>query len=274
MPSALYARHPNASADFPVILEFAIQLNRQRKRTHYMKRESFRCLSQKTWLGILLTALSLPVFAQQPTVGERIAALKATMMASQVILRQYQWVETTTVTVNGEQKSQKQEQCYYGADGTLQKVILFQSPPEALPGGFFRRRIAERKQKELAADVQEATALIHQYIPLDQAKLQAAKDAGNVSVQMVVPGQRARLTFSNYAMSGDSLALDVNLTNNHPLAVAVSSMMNSDQSAVTINVTYGTLDDGTTYISGAVLNDPTKPLTITLQDSGYRKPSQ
>ena len=44
-----------------------------------------------------------------------VAALKNSMIASQQDLRTYQWVETTTVLVNGEQKSYKEESCYYGA---------------------------------------------------------------------------------------------------------------------------------------------------------------
>jgi hypothetical protein len=44
-----------------------------------------------------LTALMLTgvAQAQQPSIPERVAALKATMAASQIVLRQYEWIETT-----------------------------------------------------------------------------------------------------------------------------------------------------------------------------------
>ena len=35
------------------------------------------------------------VFAQQPTVQERVVALKASLTASQALLKQYEWVETS-----------------------------------------------------------------------------------------------------------------------------------------------------------------------------------
>jgi hypothetical protein len=50
-----------------------------------------------------------------------VGALKATLAASQATLRQYEWIETTVVSLKGEEKSRKQQRCYYGADGTLQK---------------------------------------------------------------------------------------------------------------------------------------------------------
>lgn len=59
-----------------------------------------------------------------PTLQERVAALKQSLAESQKALRTYQWVETTTVSMKGEVKSQKQMSCYYGADGALQKQPL------------------------------------------------------------------------------------------------------------------------------------------------------
>src|SRR5512140_313857 len=67
--------------------------------------------------------------AQQPTTQERVVALKASLAASEAILKQYEWVETTTVSVKGEQKSQQMKRCYYGADGKVQKVPLTTPPP-------------------------------------------------------------------------------------------------------------------------------------------------
>ena len=42
--------------------------------------------------------------AQEPSVPERVAALKATIAASQVILKQYEWIETTVVSLKGDEK--------------------------------------------------------------------------------------------------------------------------------------------------------------------------
>jgi len=223
----------------------------------------------------VLTAVILmsPGFsiAQQPTVADRVAALKAHLATSQASLRQYQWIETTTVNVKGEEKSRKQERCYYGADGKLTKVLLTnESAPEDKKRGI-RGRIAEHKEEELTDYMHEAVNLIRQYVPPDQARLQAVKDAGKVSIQLTEPGKQARLTFSDYLKSGDSLAVDVDLTNNHPVAANVNSYLDSPKESVTLSVQFGTLNDGTTYPSDAVLDAPGKNLKVTIDNSGYQK---
>jgi hypothetical protein len=74
--------------------------------------------------------------APQPTLPERIAMLKATFASSQANLRSYEWIETTVISLNGEEKSRKQQRCYYGADGALQKIVVDSSPPPQAKRGY------------------------------------------------------------------------------------------------------------------------------------------
>jgi hypothetical protein len=226
------------------------------------------------WLVAALAAVFLstpsPGMAQQQAAAERVAALKASLAASQASLRQYQWIETTVVSLNGEEKSRKQEQCYYGADGKLQKVVLNQSAPEPQKRGL-RKMIAESKKEELTDYMQQAVSLVRAYVPPDPARIQAVKDAGKVAIQFTQPGKSARLTFSDYLKSGDSLSVDMDLPTNQPLALNVNSYLDSQQDPVTLTVTFGVLQGGITYASGVVLNAPGKNLSVTVQNSGYRK---
>ena len=64
--------------------------------------------------------LLTPAAAQQ-TPQERVAAIKQSLQESTAALRQYEWVETTIMSVKGEEKSRTQQRCYYGADGEIQK---------------------------------------------------------------------------------------------------------------------------------------------------------
>ncbi len=83
---------------------------------------------------------------------QRIAALKKSMAQSQAQLRKYEWVETTIISHKGEVKSQKEQRCYYGADGTLQKLPIGDpQPPEEAGGrrGRLRERIVEKKKDEI-----------------------------------------------------------------------------------------------------------------------------
>ena len=83
--------------------------------------------------GTLLTCV---IQAQTPSVPERIAALKTAMETSKASLKQYEWIETTVVSLNGDEKSRKQERCFYGAEGGLTKVELNESPEAANPRAY------------------------------------------------------------------------------------------------------------------------------------------
>ncbi len=197
--------------------------------------------------------------------------LKATMAASQIVLKQYEWVETTIVSLKGDEKSRKQERCYYGADGGVQKVLLTQSAPAPKKRGFFRRKIAESKQEEHTDYMKSAVSLVKIYVPPSPARIQAAKDMGKVSIEILQPGKRARLNFRDYEKLGDNLGVEVDLVKNRPLGLKVSTYLDDAADAVTLDVRMGQLNDGTTYPSNVTLDARAKNLKVTVTNSGYRK---
>jgi hypothetical protein len=228
-------------------------------------------------IGVLAAALlvgsSIGVAqAPQPSLPERVAALKGALAASQANLRHYEWIETTVITLNGEEKSRKQQRCYYGADGSLQKVVVDASaPPPTKPG--LRGRIIANKTAELTDYMKSAVSLVKSYVPPDPSKIQAAKDAGKVSIDVLIPGQTARINFRDYQKPGDNLGLAIDLASNRMAGVTVSTYMDSATDVVTLNANMGQLNDGTSYASDITLNAQAKNLTVTVQNTGYRKTS-
>ena len=235
-----------------------------------MKHNQHLRFAKQTSLTLLLAALALPAFAQQPTAAERAATLKATLAASQAVLRQYEWIETTVISLKGEEKSRQQERCYYGAEGKVQKVPLTTPPPAEKKRGL-RGKIVEKKKEELTDYMKSAVGLVKTYVPPSPAKIQAAKDAGKVSIEVLEPGKRARLNFRDYEKPGDNLGVEVDLANNRPLGLKVSTYLDDAKDAVTLDVRMGQLNDGTTYASNIALDAKAKNLTVTVQNSGYRK---
>src|ERR1022692_478997 len=223
-----------------------------------------------TGLCALLFALSNPAVAQQPSVPERVAALKASLAASQIILRQYEWIETTVVSLKGDEKSRKQERCYYGADGGIQKVEVSASPEPQKKRGL-RGKIIAKKKEELTDYMKQAVALVKTYVPPNPAKIQAAKDAGKVTIEVLEPGKRARLNFRDYEKAGDNLGVEVDLVNNRALGVKVSTYLDDAKDAVLLDVRMGQLNDGTTYASDITLEAKAKNLKVAVENSGYRK---
>jgi hypothetical protein len=220
--------------------------------------------------GLLLATLVMPGFTQQPGTSERAAMLKATVAASQAVLRQYEWIETTVVSLKGEEKSRKQARCYHGADGGVQRVEIGASPePEKKRG--LRGRIAAKKKEELTDSMKSAVNLVRSYVPPSPAKIQAAREAGRVTIEVLDPGKRARLNFRDYGKQGDNLGVEVDLVSNRPLALKVATYLEDATDVVTLDVRMGQLNDGTTYPADVTLNAKTKDLTVNVQNTGYRK---
>ncbi len=228
----------------------------------------------KTWVRILtqttmLLVSSSLVLAQQPTVQERVLALKASLAASQAILKQYEWVETTVINLKGEEKSRQLNRCYHGADGVVQKIPVTTPPPPQQKRGL-RGRIVAAKKEELTDYMKDAVALVKHYLPLDQARIQMARDAGKVSLTPL-PNQRLRLTFTDYLKAGDNLALDIDLGNNRPLEAKVTTYLDSPKQPITLDVRFSALDNNATYVATVTLEAKAKNLKVDVQNSGYRR---
>ena len=162
--------------------------------------------------------MSLPLHAPAakppPTPDQMVAALKQNLADSQKRLRQYQWIETTAISLKGEEKSRKQQRVYYGADGKLTKLPLGEPPPQAASGRrrasrrTAKERVVENKKNEMQEYMEKAAALIQQYVPPSPERIQKAKDAGNIQLQPQPEG-KARVEFRNFVQPADLIAIDV-----------------------------------------------------------------
>lgn len=227
------------------------------------------CLKKTIPLALGFLLLGGAALAQQPAAEERVAALKSSLASSKATLRQFEWIETTTVLLKGEQKAQTQERCYYGADGNLQKVPVAAPAPAEKKRGL-RGKIVENKKEEMSDYMKEAVALVKRYLPPDPAKIDAVKSAGRLSVSPQ-PGNKVRLTLASYLKPGDALTLEMNLADNTLGSANVTSKMDSDGAPVSLVVTFAKLDNGAVYEAKTVLDATGKELRVTIENSGYRK---
>ena len=78
---------------------------------------------------VMSAAAARPAGQAAPTPDQIVAALKQNLAESQKRLRQDEWIETTVISLKGEEKSRKQQRVFYGADGKLTKLPLGAPPP-------------------------------------------------------------------------------------------------------------------------------------------------
>jgi hypothetical protein len=223
------------------------------------------------WIALLLAPAVLS--SQSPDVQQRVAALKQSVARDQQNLRQYEWIETTVISLKGEEKSRQQKRCYYGADGALQKVTVDSSPPPAKKRGL-RGRIIANKTEELTDYMKQAVALVKTYVPPDPGRIQAVKDAGKVSMDLLGQGKGVRLNFRDYSKPGDVLSVEVDPASNRVTALTVATYLDDAKDAVTLNVGFSSLQDGTGYPATEALVAKAKNLAVDVTNSGYRRSTQ
>src|SRR5277367_4956881 len=113
-------------------------------------------------IGVIALAAGVPLMAQDGAVQDRVAAIEAAMTANAQKLHQYQWTETTQLTLNGDAKPPMQESCQYGPDGTVQKTPLTPPPPPP-SGGRMKQRIIEKKKGEMQDYMGQVKTLLAMY---------------------------------------------------------------------------------------------------------------
>jgi hypothetical protein len=209
-----------------------------------------------------------------PPPEERIAALKQSLQESQKQLRQYEWIETTIMSLKGEEKSRKQQRCYYGADGKIQKLPVGEAAPPPQDtgrrrGGRIKQAVVENKTEELQEYMQRAVGLVHQYVPPSPDGIEKAKKAGTVAARPL-PAGHLRLELTNYLKPGDNMALDLDTATNRLLSVTVSSYLDKPEDAVALAVQFAALADGTSYTAQTTLDAPAKKVRVVVQNSGHR----
>ena len=210
-----------------------------------------------------------------PTPDQMVAALKQNLAESQKRLRQYEWVETTAISVKGEEKSRKQQKVYYGADGKLTKLPIDEPAAQAASserggrGGRLKGKVVENKKDDMQEYMTRAGNLIQMYVPPNPAQIQQAKDKGNMRVQPQSEG-KMRVEFPNFIQPSDLMAIDVDGKAALLSALSVATYLEKPEDAVTLDVRFGALADGTSYTAQTTLDAKAKNIRVVVTNSGHR----
>lgn len=218
--------------------------------------------------GVLMLLTAVSAHPQNPELQEKLAIAREAARENKLRLMQYQWTETTQLTLKGDQKPPRQNLCQYGPDGQVQKTPI-SPPPEEPSGGRLKKRIIEKKKEEMQEYMDDVKAVIAMYVPPDPQRMQQAYQAGNLSINPA-PGVM-NLVFNNYAQPGDKMTLTFDPATKKITHLSVNAYMGEAKDAVTLQIQMATLTDGTSYPAQTVLNASAKELTVTTTNSNYQK---
>jgi hypothetical protein len=132
-----------------------------------------------------------------------------------------------------------------------------------------KRRIIERKKKEMQEYMEEVKGVLSMYVPPEPQKMEEAYQAGNFSLNPA--GALVNLIFRNYAQPGDQMTLTFDTATKKIISLNVNTYMGDAKDAVTLQVQMASLPDGTGYPQQTVLNASAKQLVVTTTNSNYQK---
>ena len=221
--------------------------------------------------SVLATALLVFVATTAGAQGlqEKLAAAKQNAAQNQQALRSYGWIEKVELSLKGEVKNTTVNSCRYGADGKVQKTAVVEPPPPEKKRGL-RGKVIEKKKGEMKAELEAATALVHQYVPPDPGMMQVVMNAGTASLAQAGPGVLV-LKFPGYVKPNDSLALTFDTAVKSLRQIDVATYLDSPQSPVTLHVALQSLPDGPRYPGSVVLGMPASQIEVRITNSNYQK---
>jgi len=219
-------------------------------------------------LGVLALSASISAIAQSSDLQQRLAFVQQNIAENQQRLHQYQWTETTQLTLKGEQKPPREFLCQYGPDGNVQKTPIG-PPPPAPSGGRLKQRVIEKKKEEMQQYMDEVKGVLGMYVPPNPQQMAQAYQAGNASLNPT--GGLVNLVFRNYAQPNDQMTLTFDPQARKVTSLNVNTYMGEAKDAVTLQVQMASLPDGTNYAQQTVLNATAKQLQVTTTNSNYQK---
>jgi hypothetical protein len=209
--------------------------------------------------------------AAPSALAQKIEALQRAAMLNEAKPHTYQWIESTTVTMNGTPKPPKESLCRYTLDGTLAKTPL--GPQQQAPrpsGGPLKRHMMERKIEEVQEDSAEVRSLTALYLPLRPASLKLAFETrrtdfehGGASGNTVV--------INDYVKPGDQVALELDPVTMRLRRISVRTYFSFPTEVLTASVDFSALEDGTEYPRITTIDAPSKKLAITTVNSNYSR---
>lgn len=224
----------------------------------------------KRWVTIAAVAIgaATPLIAQSDALQQKFATVKQAVAQNKQRLQQYQWIETSQLTLKGDEKPPTQNQCQYGDGGQVLKTPIG-PPPPAPSGGRLKQKVIAKKKTEMKDYMEDVKGLLTMYVPPDPQKMQQAFQAGKLSFNPA--GGIVNFIFKDYAQPGDQMTLTFDPAKLAVISLSVNTYMGDSKDAVILRVQMASLPDGTSHVQQTVLNATAKQLVVTTTSSNYQK---
>jgi hypothetical protein len=216
-------------------------------------------------LTATLAALGSPPLLPAQVANEGLAnQIIAARQRNATLMKQFSWNCRTEVSENGTPKETRIDTVTFGPDGQPQHTLLNdQSNP--LPGGFFRKRLAEKEREKMEDYLKQLRTFLHQYTLPSAGKV--IDFISKTPIAPPGPGGLLQLTGGSVVVPGDTVSLTIDAPTRQTRRMTVMTFFQGDE--VTVTATFKTLTSGLNYAAYIQMNVPDKNLTVLIQNYDY-----
>lgn len=224
-----------------------------------------------TAVGLILTSFLLHGVGNSATATMTFDALMSLIEESRAANeRGYEWTETMTLSVDGDERYRVQHTCRYDADGEVQRI------PVAPDAEQKKNSLLEMQNvDEIMVSLKDAMALLSDYASFDPVKIRAAKDAGNVTVSAPDKEGTTRVAIKNYLKPGDQVTIDVaqakGMLKGGSISTYRGDVATNDKNSVKIRVDASAHSDGTPHQRLSTIDLVAPALQVEIKKSEYKK---
>jgi len=219
-------------------------------------------------LLVAIVAVLLPLTASAQAPNEGLAnGIVAARQKNAANLMQYNWNCRTDITKDGNVEDIRINLVSLASDGTPQRSLLNDQPGQ-LPNGFFRRRIAEREQKDTEKYVGGLAKLVDQYTLPGAGKVVAFLVQAQVQPITSPAGKTLlKVTGTNVVEQGDTFTMTVDGTTLLPISAEITTNFQGD--SVTISATFRTMKSGLNHLQYATATVADRNLSVNIHNYDY-----
>jgi hypothetical protein len=211
-----------------------------------------------------------PGFAQSPEMKASIESIKKNLSESSAKIKNFEWIETTTVYYDGEVKTKTTKQCYYGVDGKLNKVAVGSPVKEGKSPGGVRGKIASGKKQNMEEYIDKCFEQIEAYLPPNPGKLQAIVGSGKAVISPLVPGKIYKIEFPDYLQEGDKVSISMDNSEGLLKEIGVATYIEGASDKVGFLINYNSLPDMTSFPGETTLDAPSKKVKVVITNTGHK----
>jgi len=225
-------------------------------------------ISLMSLMVLAVLCSSTPVVADVPNMGLAMQIIDA-RQKNATLMKQFSWESRTELIENGAVKDIRLEQVTYGPGGQVQRALI-NDQPAALPGGFFRKKIAENEREKTEAYLKGLRTLLEQYTIASAGKM--IDFISQAAIQPPDLNGLLQITGGSVTIPGDTVSLWVNAMTRTAQRMKIMTFYEGNE--VTVTVTFKTLATGLTYPAYSQVDVFGMGLSLQVQNFNYMNQTQ